>query len=403
MSRRPSFSWNAILPGEGITAEQKLRSISKKHNDKVYREKKKLREENKSVATANLPPTVKIRQAKLDIGNWKDYDKAIKKADSFIRYGASYAMTDKQKERVDKTVKNFNAKRERLLTAARKKVENGKMTHNQFSAYEASLPRELTRRDLVSGAYSTKGLNENIRRFKRFSKRGAEKLVDVPGNYNNLKVTNWQYTEMLEMAAIANDRRAEERLLWQQADLKYGGKAAGYNRDAVGMDKGDYGFAPLEAFTMSSTAYTSHRKFHALMREAQGEHWDRRTAIAKENYLKELRRVLRDDTVGRELYDYINSLPLSEFKRTLISEMEPFMDLYEVEVSRKEAEYTSAVEKVWNTWMGEKEFPGAEYHELTAEELAELEAEKEKDKTRKAKARKKKKKEVKSNEMDCRL
>ena len=82
---------------------------------------------------------------------------------------------DKELKRV---VKNFNAKLGRL---AKKDPEN-----------KDALPERISAAQLKEMIQTRQDLNRELNSLRRFSQKGAEEIIDVPGNYYNLRLTKWQ-------------------------------------------------------------------------------------------------------------------------------------------------------------------------------------------------------------------
>ena len=97
---------------------------------------------------------------------------------------------DSDKQELKRAVKNFNAKIKRL----EKKNPSNKNV----------LPEKVSVAQMQELINTRQDLNREINALKRFTKRGAEEIVDVPGTDYNLKITKWQRTEMNRRAAIIN-------------------------------------------------------------------------------------------------------------------------------------------------------------------------------------------------------
>ena len=82
-----------------------------------------------------------------------------------------------------RVVKNFNAKLTRL---AKKDPQN-----------KNALPERVSAAQMKNMIETRQDFNRELNALRRFSERGAEELVVVPGNDYNLKITKWQKKEFV--------------------------------------------------------------------------------------------------------------------------------------------------------------------------------------------------------------
>ncbi len=87
----------------------------------------------------------------------------------------SIRWTKSDSEDLAKAVKNFNAKIKRLET--------------KFPKTKNSLPQKVSMKEMKDLIKTRADFKREINALKRFSKKGAETLVTVPGNEYDLKIT----------------------------------------------------------------------------------------------------------------------------------------------------------------------------------------------------------------------
>ena len=83
-------------------------------------------------------------------------------------------------EELNKVVKNFNAK----ITRLNKKNPENANIH----------PEKVSTADLKKLIETRQDLKRELNALRRFSKRGAELIVDAPDTQYNVKITKWQLT-----------------------------------------------------------------------------------------------------------------------------------------------------------------------------------------------------------------
>lgn len=156
-----------------------------------------------------------------------------------------------------------------------------------------------------------------------------------------------------------NRARAREAAAWEAAEVKYGGKSAGYTQGAARVEMGvPDEFKPMTLYNYSSSYADMREKMRIIMRESQSGYWEARTELARINYTEKLDRIMGNHPIGKMLLKRINSLELDNFKRVLKSEDDLFLLLYELE--KHPENYDTMLEEIWNEWFPDKDM----YEEL---------------------------------------
>lgn len=207
---------------------------------------------------------------------------------------------------LNRVVKNFNAKLNRL---AKKNPQTKNVLPDKISAAQL---KELinTRQDL----------KRELNALKRFSKRGAEEIIEVPENDYNLKITKWQKTEMNRRIAIINRRRKDrlERLANIEATSR--GESLGYKRSDIGMGKAtEISLSPMNAFTRRMNQRDLKMKWKGIMVESQSDYFTEKDYRLRDNYIKALTENFNINDV-QDIIDEIMEMDINDFLHTFEQE-----------------------------------------------------------------------------------
>ena len=317
---------------------KELRRVVKNYNAKLARQRRKLIESEQRYQAAMLPPKASVRELRKSIETRREFRKELGTLQSFIDTGSRFQVDTNTRRSLDATVRDFNAKVDRLFARAKTQGER------------AALPEKISAEDLIKNAPSKEALKKDISDFKGFLKRGAEALVELPETKHNIKLTKWQRDTMDARLQEINAAREKELEAWKQTAVKYGGKEAGYTQGQARMDKGDFDeFSPMKMYNFSSTYGDMREKFRLIMRESKEGYWDARTELARINYTEKLDKIIGDHPIGKMLLKEIKGLDLADFKRTLKGEDDLFLLLYELE--RHPDNMDILLEEIWGEWM----------------------------------------------------
>lgn len=331
---------NGIRWRESDLAE--LRRVVKNYNAKINRQRKKLIESDQRYQASQLPPKASVRELRKAIETRRDYNTQMGEMQNFLDTGLKFKVDENTKKSLHATVRDFNAKIDRLSAKAKTQGER------------ASLPQRITEEEILKRASSREALKKEIHTFKGFLKRGAEERVELPDTKFNIKLTRWQKETMESMLDTINEARAKEKRQWQESEVKYGGREAGYTHGMLRMDRGPYDeFNPMDLYSYSTTYSGIREKYKLMLREVQPGYWDHRTELARINYTEKMDQVIGDHPIGKMLLKQIKSLPLKDFKRVLLEEDDMWLLLYELE--KHPENYDTLLESIWNEWNPDQE------------------------------------------------
>lgn len=350
MAKRNNIRWRDSDLSE-------LRRITKNYNAKLARQRAKLIDQDKRYQASQLPAKASVRDLRKTIETRRDLNSELERMQNFIDTGMKFKLDATTKKSLRATVRDFNTKIDRLSKAAKTQGER------------AALPEKISSDWFLKNVTSKEALLAEIKEHKKFLKAGAEELVDLPDTKFNIKLTKWQKDSMERRLDKINQAREAELEAWKATAVKYGGKDAGYTQGQVRM-KGDFEeYEPMRLYNFSSSYSDMREKYKLMIRESQDGYWNARTELARINYLEKLDRVVGDHPVGKMLLDKIKKMDLDDFKRTLKSEDDMFLLLYEIE--KHPDNYDTLLEEIWNEWESDVDMHEAyeEYVTKNAEKL----------------------------------
>lgn len=198
-----------------------------------------------------------------------------------------------------RVVRNFNAKLKRIS--------------NKNPELKNALPDKVSVKQLKELINTRQDLNRELNALKRFSKRGAEDVVNVPDNDYNLKITKWQKTEMNRRVGIINRRRKSRLEDLQNTEMKSRGESLGYTRGQLGMGKAtEVSLKPMNAFTRRMNQQDLKWKWKSIMNESQSDYFTKKDYQLRANYIKALgQNYNTKDITG--VIDAINNMDIKEF------------------------------------------------------------------------------------------
>lgn len=252
----------------------------------------------------------------------------------------SYNIRWKQsdEENLRKAVRNFNDKIRRL---EKKNPRN-----------KASLPEKITVGQMKDLIQTRQDLNREINSLKRFSKRGAEKIVDVPDSDYNLKITDWQKKEMTRRIGTINRKRKKKQKEIAEIEMTDRGKKVGYKKGDFGMGKAEErALQPMKAFTSKMNYRDLQVKYRNIMKESQSTYWQRRDEMMRANYIKSLEDNFNPNDI-KDVISKIQSMDFKEFRKVFEAEGGNFELSYPPDAEQYNA-YLSGIKSIWIPNKGE--------------------------------------------------
>lgn len=216
-----------------------------------------------------------------------------------------------------KTVKNFNARRNRLL----KKVQKYNETHSK-KIPESAVPERASVaaiRDLVA---TRADLNRELASLERFNAQTAE-IVTIPNTQYNVQTTKWQKREMSIRAGVITKRRKKRAEELEKMQMTSGGEDLDYTRGDFGMGQADKAsLKPIKSFYRTIGQQSVNKRFEHFIKESQSDYYDRKTEQLRENYVESLQHTFGDS--ANDLISEIESMPFDQFYKVFKAEPELF-------------------------------------------------------------------------------
>lgn len=209
---------------------------------------------------------------------------------------------ESDEQRLKKAVNNFNAKIRR--------IEKKNPTIKEL------LPEKVTAKDLKKMIETRNDLSREIKALQRFTKRGAETIVDIPNNKYNMKITKWEKQDMYLRARIANNRRKKRLKEIQETKVKDRGKETGYTVGELGMGSAELvSLSPLNVFTRDMSKKDLKRKQATLKEESSDAFWYNQDMETLNNLIRLSLEVFGDADDTQELIKEISNKDMDEFKQ----------------------------------------------------------------------------------------
>ena len=362
-----------------------LRKLTRNYNAKLKRERDKLINNDKRYEAAHLPENASM--VTLKHMTRKDMEKERSRMTHYVKTGERYEVNSKVERMAHSTARDFNAKITKLeknieretkaainerrdlkkqmkgmqknsdaYKKASEKVEQLDKVVNAKQGRLAALPQKISSKQLKREASDVKELEANLKLYKGFLKRGAEDLVDVPGNNNNTKQTKWQRDLFAQLKPGIDARRAKELQDWKDTEVKYGGVSTGKTHAEMGMTNDDYRLQPFNPYNASATNADLRKKLNMAMREKNKDYFDARTRLARDNYLRTMERILGNDEAGKLLMQTIKKMSLDDFKRVLTEEDDLWGLLYDLKTAVDDASRKIILSRIWSEWRKDDYF-----------------------------------------------
>ena len=239
--------------------------------------------------------------------------------------------TEQDTKEISRVVKNFNSKITRL---AKKNPEIANI-----------LPEKVSSKQLKEIINTRQDLHRELNSLKRFSKKGAEKIVTIPDTEYDLKTTKWQKVEMNRRVGIINRRRKERLERLQEVEMTSRGKSLGYTRGQLGMGKAtEVALQPLTAFfrTMGNTDLK--KRWHSILVQSQSDYFTKKDYQLRDNYIKALVTSFNENNIS-DIIEAIENMDIKDF----LNKFEEEGGTFEMAYPGKELEheYETALRSIW--------------------------------------------------------
>lgn len=129
--------------------------------------------------------------------------------------------------------------------------------------------------------------NRQLNMLKRFSRRGAEQIVETGSDYG-ARTTKWQEQEQKRLVQTINRRRKARLDTLNAIEVMNASGKLGYTLGQMfGMGLAEQNkLKPTQAFTRGQSQKDIKWKWRALQLEAKDTYYNERDEMLKENYIK---------------------------------------------------------------------------------------------------------------------
>ena len=198
------------------------------------------------------------------------------------RYNIKWRVQDEKELR--RVARNFNDKLRREI---KKHPENQNILPQFYNTKTEEFESRITIQGLKDMIQTRQDYNRYINMLKRFSKRGAEKIVKAPDNDYGTKTTKWQRQEMARLANLVNRKRQERLDKLNLVEMVNSQGPLGYTLgEMFGMGLASKNkLKPTKAFTPSQSQTDVKYKMRALLGESGTNYHKDRDKILKENFI----------------------------------------------------------------------------------------------------------------------
>lgn len=263
------------------------------------------------------------------------------------QYNIKWRIQDE--EELQRVARNFNQK---LAREIRKNPSNQYILPRFFNEKTDAFESKITVEKLKELIETRQDFNRYVNMLKRFSKKGAEEIVDAPGNLYESKTTRWQRDEMQRLASIVNQKRKKRLDLLNLIEMRDSEGKLGYTvGEMFGMGLASKNrLSPTKAFTPGQSQFDITYKFRGLMKESGTRYFRNRDQILKENYI----RALQENYRYKDIADVILHIRTMD-NDLFVLKFEARPDSMEIAYPSDEEQYERYLSQVRSYWLGNED------------------------------------------------
>lgn len=196
-----------------------------------------------------------------------------------------WRIEDEQELR--RVARNFNDKLRRLV---KKNPENQNILPQFYNEKTDQFESRITVATLKSMIQTRSDYNRQLNMLKRFSRKGAEEIIEAPDNEYGSRTTKWQRQEASRLVGIVNRKRQERLDRLNIVEVMNSEGKLGYTLGQMfGMGLASVNkLQPTRAFTPSQSQTDIKYKMRSLLNESRTTYFKDKDQILKENYIKAL-------------------------------------------------------------------------------------------------------------------
>ena len=191
-------------------------------------------------------------------------------------------------------------------------------------------------------------LNRELNALRRFSRRGAEIIVEAPDNDYGSRTTKWQRSEMNRRIGVINRRRKHRLDTLNEVEMENSGGKLGYTvGQMVGMGSASKNsLSPMKSFTPGMNQNDIKWKFRSIMNESRSDYFYDKDNQLRENYIKSLEENYRSRDI-KGVIATIRDMDINEFLLKFEAKGDAFEFSYPPDEDQYQA-YLSEINSYWN-------------------------------------------------------
>lgn len=217
---------------------------------------------------------------------------------------------EQDEKELRRVVRNFNDKLRRLV---KKSPETANILPQYWNESTQQFENRLSVQQVKELIGTRQDYNRQLNMLKRFSRRGAERIVELPSDYG-ARTTAWQKREQARLVQIINRRRNIRLETLNAVEMMNATGKLGYTlgqRFGMGLAEKNK-LKPTKAFTRGQSQKDIKWKWRALQTEAKDTYYNERDDMLKQNYIRTLEENF-DPTDIKQVIENIKGMPAEAF------------------------------------------------------------------------------------------
>lgn len=246
-----------------------------------------------------------------------------------------------------RVARNFNDKLRREI---KKSPENKNILPRFYNENTEQLESRITISTLKDLIQTRQDYNRILNMLKRFSKRGAEQIIEAPDNLYGTRTTKWQSLEMSRLAGIVNRKRQEKLDKLSIMEMMSSEGKLGYTLgEMFGMGLASANkLTPTKAFTPAQSQKDLAYKMRSLLIESRKNYYLDRDQLLKDNYIKALTENYNEEDI-RDVISAIRNMDSDLFVLKFEARGDKFEMAYPPEAGTEE--YKNYVSELKGYWL----------------------------------------------------
>lgn len=259
------------------------------------------------------------------------------------QYNIKWREQDEKELR--RVVRNFNDKLRRLV---KKNPANSNILPQFWNEKTQEFENRISIEQIKDLIDTRQDYNRQLNMLKRFSRRGAERIVETGSDYG-ARTTKWQEQEQKRLVQTINRRRKARLDTLNAIEVMNASGKLGYTLGQMfGMGLAEQNkLKPTQAFTRGQTQKDIKWKWRSLQTEVKDTYYNERDEMLKENYIKALTENFDADDI-KDVIANIRSMNSDEFYLKFEAKGDAFEWAYPPKKGTQEySDYVSELRGYW--------------------------------------------------------